>query len=99
MKKITTGCCAMCQIDQVNNDTTVEQLEFIIEKLTKEKYANTEVGITNGNGQTAFFTIVSPGENILENNLIKLGFVKAHEFERRVGYPKKGNLKMYIKNL
>ena len=61
--------------------------------------ANTEVGITTGNGQTAIFTIVSPGEDILAENLTTIGFKPIHTFERRVGYPKHGDLTMYIKNL
>lgn len=103
MRKITTGCCALCQLDQVSNETTIDQLEYTIEKLTKEKGENTEVGITTGNGQTAVFTIVSRGEQILESNLKKLGFKYVHDFERRKGYNEvsndPGDLKMYIKNL
>lgn len=98
MRKVTTGCCAMCQIDKVNNDTPKEALEYAIAKLGKEKLENTEVGISTGNGQTSAFVIVSPGENILEANLKDLGFLHVHTFERRVGYPP-GLLKMYIKNV
>jgi len=99
IKKTTTDCCAMCQISKVNNDTPIEEIKKVINYLKVQKDANVEVGITTGNGQTAVFTIVSPGENILEKNLIKLGFENKHLFERRVGYPNIGNLKMYIKNL
>ena len=99
MRKVTTGCCALCQIDKVDNNTTKLQLRRIIDKLTKEKKANVETGISTGNGQTAFFVIVLPGEDILERNLIHLDFKHIHNFERRVGYPKTGDLKMYIKNL
>ena len=99
MIKTTTDCCALCQLSKVNNLTPIDDIQYAIDKLKKEKEANTEVGITTGNGQTAVFTIVSPGENILENNLKKLGFKHIHEFERRKGYPPMGNLKMYIKNL
>ena len=99
MKKTTTACCALCQLNDVSNDTTIEHFEYVLEKLKQEKLANKEVGITTGNGQTAVFVIVSPGEWILEDNLIKLGFENKHQFERRVGYPKAGDLKMYIKNL
>lgn len=99
MRKLTTGCCALCQIDQVNNETKIEELDFALSLLKRQKDENTEVGFTTGKGQTATFTIVSPGEDILENNLIELGYTKVWEFERRRGYPKEGNLKLYIKNL
>lgn len=103
MRKITTGCCALCQLDQVTNATPIHFLEHSLKKLTKEKNENTEVGLTTGNGQTAVFTIVSPGEDVLEQNLIKLGFELKHIFERRKGYNElsnnQGDLKMYIKNL
>jgi len=99
MVKVTTDCCALCQIARINNETPKYLIEWQLNKLRQEKLDNKEVGITTGNGQTAVFTIVSPGEDILENNLKELGFKKVHEFERRVGYPKMGDLKMYIKNL
>ena len=62
-------------------------------------FKNTEVGVTTGDGQTATFTIVSPGEDVLEQNLIELGYTLSHTFPRRVGYPDVGDLKMYIINL
>lgn len=99
MRKVTTGCCALCQIDQVSNDTPIDNLERVLAQLSKEKEANTEVGITTGNGQTATFTIVSPGEDELEANLIKLGYTHVWTFERRKGYPATGDNKLYIKNL
>lgn len=99
MEKVTTGCCALCQIHKINNETSIVEIAHEIEKLRKEMLANEEVYITTGNGQTAVFVIASPGEFILENNLIKLGFENKHTFPRRVGYPPIGDLKMYIKNL
>jgi len=99
MEKHRTDCCALMQLSRVDNNTSLGALNAAIVKLTKEKYANTEVGITTGNGQTAIFTIVSPGEDILAENLTTVGFKPVHTFERRVGYPKHGNLTMYIKNL
>jgi hypothetical protein len=103
MNKITTGCCALCQIDRISNHTPIEQIEKALTILKKEKEENTEVGISHGNGQTVTFTVVSPREFILERNLIKLGYVHIHTFERRKGYNEKfqnkGNLKLYIKNL
>jgi hypothetical protein len=99
MEKHRTDCCALMQLSRVDNDTSLNNLTRAIIKLTAEKLANTEVGITTGNGQTAIFTIVSPGEDILAKNLETVGFKPVHTFERRVGYPKMGDLTMYIKNL
>jgi hypothetical protein len=99
MRKTTTDCCALCQISRVNNETSIEYFEYALDKLKAEKEANIEVGVTTGNGQTAVFVIASPGEYLLEANLKQLGFESKHEFERRKGYPKAGDLKMYIKNL
>lgn len=103
MIKVNTRCCALCQIAEVNNNTSKEHLQHVLKKLKKEKENNTEVGVTTGNGQTAVFIIVSPGEDILEKNIIDLGFENKHVFERRKGYNEvfqnKGDLKMYIKNL
>ena len=99
MEKHRTDCCALMQLSRVDNNTSLGALNAAIKRLTKEKYANTEVGITTGNGQTAIFTIVSPGEDILAENLTTIGFKPIHTFERRVGYPKHGDLTMYIKNL
>jgi hypothetical protein len=99
MIKTATDCCALCQLSRIDNETPIEHIEIALKKLKEEKEINIEVGYTTGNGQTAVFTIVSPGEYILENNLKKLGFKMKHTFERRVGYPNLGDLKMYIKNL
>jgi len=99
MEKTTTACCALCQINDVHNGTPLTHLKYAVEVLRKQMLENKEVGVTTGNGQTSVFVIVSPGEDILEKNLKSLGFNNKHTFERRVGYPKTGSLKMYIKNL
>lgn len=99
MRKIQTGCCALCQLDQVNDDTPIAHIEYQLGVLKRQKDANVEVGVTTGNGQTAVFTIVSPQENILRENLKTLGFKNVHQFERRKGYPAVGELEMYVKNL
>ena len=99
MEKHRTDCCALMQLSRVDNNTSLGALKAAIKKLTKEKNNNTEVGITTGNGQTAIFTIVSPGESVLAANLEVVGFKPVHTFERRVGYPQVGDLTMYIKNL
>jgi len=99
MKKTITDCCALSQLSRVSNETPIKAIQAEIDIMTAQMKANTEVGITTGNGQTAIFTIVSPGEHILQRNLETLGFVNVHQFPRRVGYPKTGDLKMFIKNL
>lgn len=99
MRKFPTRCCALAQIAEVGDDTPIESLEWAIEVLKRQKEDNKEVGVSTGNGQTAIFTIVSPGEDVLESNLISLGYTMVWEFERRKGYPKTGMNKLYIKNL
>lgn len=98
MKKGITDCCALCQLSSVGNDTSLRSLQIKLHQLNVEMTLNKEVGITTGNGQTAVFVIVSPGEDLLEFRLKSLGFKLSHQFKRRVGYPP-GGLKMYIKNL
>lgn len=99
IKKTTTDCCAFCQLSKVNDRTPIRAIQIKLERLKKEMDANTEVGITTGNGQTAVFSVVSPGENILMANLLELGFKEAWTFPRRRGYPQTGDLKLMIKNL
>lgn len=97
--KTTTDCCALCQLSRVNNHTPIEDIKDALSQLKRERDRNVEVGVTTGNGQTAVFTIVSPGEWMLRKNLIALGFKRKHIFERRRGYPAVGDLQMFIKNL
>jgi len=99
MEKTTTACCALCQLNKVDDTTSLEHLNSAIKILRKQKLENKEVGVTTGNGQTAIFVIASPGENNLKMNLKKVGFKVKHVFERRKGYPNTGDLEMYIKNL
>lgn len=98
MVKTLTACCALCQINGVDNKTTKEQLVEQLDTLFVEKNNKNRLGTPNGEGQTSVFIIVSPGEDILESNLKSLKFKLANTFERRMGY-EKGDLKMYIKNL
>lgn len=98
MKKTTTDCCALCQISGVGDKTPINDLRLKLAQLKQEMEDNKEVGFTNGNGQTAVFVIVSPGETLLRSNLVELGFTNKHMFERRRGYPD-GKLTMFIKNL
>jgi len=99
MTKTTTDCCALCQLSRVSNHTPVKVIEIKLEQLRREMEENVEVGVSRGKGQTAVFTIVSPGEDTLEANLISLGFQEVWQFSRRRGYPETGDLKLMIKNL
>lgn len=96
--KIPTSCCALCQLS-MNNSHTLKEIEAEIKRLEKEAYIK-EWKPNDGKyyGQRACFVIVSPGEDILEKNLIKLKFKHVHNFNRRHGYPQIGELKMYILN-
>lgn len=90
------SCCALCQIT-ASNKTPIEELQYHIDKLKLEAKNNWHY--TNRNsGERACFVIVSPGEDILEKNLINLGFKQVATFDRRNGYPKTGFLKMYFLN-
>ncbi len=99
IRKHATPCCAMALLHGMNNNTTYSQLSNLLERLREEKVNNTEVGVSTGNGQTLLQAVVSPGEYKLREVLEKAGFVKAFEFERRVGYPKTGNLEMFMVHL
>tara|TARA_R110000822_G_scaffold73853_9_gene177608 strand:+ start:109 stop:435 length:327 start_codon:yes stop_codon:yes gene_type:complete len=99
MTKTITDCCALCQLSRVSNDTPINTINTRLTQLRQEMEANVEVGVTRGNGQTAVFTVVSPGEHVLEDNLKLLGFEQVHTFPRRRGYPETGALKLMIKNL
>jgi len=98
MEKTTTACCALCQLNNVGDDTTLDEFKAKLKRLTMEMLINKEVDYTYGRGQTAVFVIVSPNEHLLRSNLKTLGFEYKHTFARRVGYPN-GDLQMYIKNL
>lgn len=99
MRKIPTGCCALCQLDRVSNETPIQEIKNFLKISKLQMENNTDVGVSDGTGQTAVFTIVAPGEDILEKNLIELGFKHKHTFPRRIGYLPISDLKMYIKNL
>lgn len=88
------SCCALCQMT-AGNDTPLSALEYMVEKTKAE---SEEVWNPNDrrSGERAIFTIVAPGEYILEQNLIHLGFTMIQKFNRRNGYPNTGQLKMYF---
>lgn len=98
MKINATQCCALAHLCQVSNDININELKRIISLKRIEMKTNKDVGISYGTGQTAMFTIVSPGEDRLENVLKECGFEFQYEFARRVGYPD-GMLKYYLLDL
>lgn len=98
MKKTNTACCALAQLSGLNNDTTKEELQKTIVKLTAERNETYIPGDSSGKGQTAIFVITTPNESKLENTLFSVGFVETTTFQRRLGY-EKGNLKMFLKHL
>lgn len=97
MKIITTNCCALAQLT-AENDTTIEELKNVVSEKTEERKKVYERGDSSGKGQTCLFCIVTPNEDILKQNLEKLGFKSIHSFSRRMGYPE-GELEMYVLNI
>lgn len=87
MKITTTACCALAQINDVNNETTKEELQELIDKLILEKKETYIPGDESGKGQTTFFVITTPTEQKLENTLKNLFFERGFKFNRRTGYP------------
>lgn len=98
MKKTNTACCALAQLNNLDNDTPVEEIMNELLKLKEESAQEFIPGDTSGLGQKAIFVITTPSEESLENKLKVVGFKEIHQFERRNGYPE-GLLKMYIINI
>lgn len=96
-RKSITQCCALSQIS-AGNHTPKASIARILWVAQRQKKYNW-YGTPHGNGEKAFICIVVPGENVLEQNLIELGFKDIAQFERRSGYPEIGNLKMYFINI
>lgn len=94
VKKHITSCCALCQITGGNNDT-FNEIKALVEHIRLESTEESEINGNYGRGQRAIFTIVSPGENKYEVNLITLGFKQIAKLNRRRGYSV-GDLKMYF---
>jgi len=98
MKKTPTSCCALCQISNVDNNTTKEELEAQLVILKEEASETYIPGDNSKKGQTSVFVVTSPGEDKLEELLQELHFSPVHTFDRRKGY-KPGELTIFIKNL
>lgn len=92
-EKVQGPCCALAQICCSNN-TPIEELCGQINRMKDEAKMiwNTK---TRMSGERACYVIISPGEDILRNNLKLLNFQKTYVFNRRNGYPK-GMLEMWM---
>lgn len=100
-----TPCCALSFMS-ADNDNSIEEIQEKINVMKKEAYSrnfHTPGRQRIPYGQKSVMCVVSLGENILEQNLIKLGFVcivdgvRDKNFPRRHGY-KPGQLKLYYLN-
>lgn len=90
-----TTCCALC-ILSAKNYHSFREIKKSIDAI--HKHSNSQNFETNNRvgGERSIMCIVSPGEYMLEKNLIHLGFkCVAQNLPRRKGYPK-GTLKMYL---
>ena len=99
MHKNKTSCCALGHLSGLNNNTSYEELKEKLSVLKEQAKKEYRISDNSGEGQTSVFTIVTPGEKVLENTLKSIGFQEIHNFKRRNGYPQTGNLKMFIYNL
>lgn len=99
MNKTRTKCCALAQISGLSNSTTLLDIASKLKELRHQSKFKFNVGDGSGLGQTSIFTIITPNEDELSKTLIKAGFNLCHKFNRRTGYPKTGELRMYIVNL
>lgn len=96
VRKYSTDCCALCHLT-MGNYTPIEDIYAAVNKLKEEAPTENWLGKGKEKGQRAAFTIVTPYERILEENLIEVGFRHIATFDRRNGYPE-GKLKMYFYN-
>ena len=103
IQKFQTACCALATLS-VGNNNSISEIKEAILRLKEESESRNFY--TPGRqripyGEKSVFTIISPGEdgldnpNRLEYKLVKCGFKFLTELPRRKGYPK-GILKMYF---
>lgn len=97
IEKYRTKCCALAQLS-LSNDHYFEEIKSVIEEMKDE--AITEMNMyernTFGTHERAVFVITLPHENILVENLQKLGFEEIATFHRRNCYPEDSMLKMWL---
>lgn len=90
-----TTCCSLLIASMKNYHTHEEISDFLNKtKTSADSGSWYESGMEGG--ERNVLCMISPGENELETNLIKLGFKNiANDVPRRMGYPE-GTLKMYL---
>lgn len=92
-----TDCCALCQMSCSNLDSLSALSNAITNlklKADSRIWADTQ---HDAGGHRSVFTITTPTEEILANNLKQLGFKEINTFSRRTGYDP-GLLKMWVLN-
>lgn len=90
-----TTCCAM-SILSAKDYHTFDELQKAIAGLKKQSLSQKWRVEDRSGGERNIMCIISPGEENLEANLVKLGFkLLTKEMPRRKGYPP-GLLKMYL---
>lgn len=97
VSRYRTNCCALGQLS-LNNDHPQSLIKEVIEEIKNEV---NNVGVSPMSrlyGERAIFvSVLIPGEEILEKNLIELGFKYIYEFHRRAVYgDEKTMIRMYI---
>ena len=90
--KYNLSCCSLFQL-QINSDAPIHEIIYQVERAKEESKLRWEPK-TRCSGERACFTICTPAEQELKNQLTSLGFVKSYTFPRRNGYPG-GVLEMY----
>lgn len=93
--KYQTPCCALCQMYNTDDRTTVVELKRFVEKVKAHSESQNWLTSDRSGGERAIYTITSPWETNLQKRLVEVGFEEITTFKRRKGYPE-GTLTMYI---
>lgn len=90
-------CCAI-GILSLSSNHSIQEIKEILAHIKQDSLTKRFSPAERLFGERNIITIVvSPKENILEQNLIKVGYrCIAENLPRRNGYPKDANLKMYL---
>lgn len=97
IRKHQTPCCALCQMYGTDNHTTEKEINAFIEKLKYESSFIKWKTDDRRSGERAIYTMTSPHETKLAETLLKCGFRKVADLNRRHGYPE-GLIGMYLYN-
>lgn len=90
-----TTCCSML-IASMKNYHSYEEISYSLNRIHKRSDSHSWKPEDRSGGERNVLCMISPGEDMLEANLIKLGFKNvADDVPRRIGYPE-GTLKMYL---